>query len=192
MEHVENVFEYYCIRTPGSYIEKQSSSISWHYKEADPDFGDLQSKDLVSHLKTGVLANTATDIINIGRLVQVRPSGVSKGNSSSRIMSSLDFMDLAEFVLCVGGFLSRDEDIFTMLSQGGDSLLSGTPKMSSSMNGIIASSPARYPSSMSLISSSASVFTVSIGGRPSLAQYFIRSVNEVQTLLGKLVRSQRK
>jgi len=33
------IFEFYTERTPGSFIEQKKSSITWHYRQADPVFG---------------------------------------------------------------------------------------------------------------------------------------------------------
>ena len=34
----------YTESTDGSYIESKESAVTWHYKDADPDFGRWQSK----------------------------------------------------------------------------------------------------------------------------------------------------
>lgn len=33
------IFEYYTERTPGSFIEEKRSSLTWHYRLADPSYG---------------------------------------------------------------------------------------------------------------------------------------------------------
>ena len=33
-------------RTNGTYIEVKGSSLVWHYRDADPEFGALQAKEL--------------------------------------------------------------------------------------------------------------------------------------------------
>ncbi|KAG6897969.1 hypothetical protein C0993_007209 [Termitomyces sp. T159_Od127] len=39
MGEVEEVFKYYTERTAGSHIEKKKSSITWHYRGSDPEWG---------------------------------------------------------------------------------------------------------------------------------------------------------
>jgi len=34
--------QYFTERTPGTYIEKKESSLTWHYRDADPNFGSWQ------------------------------------------------------------------------------------------------------------------------------------------------------
>lgn len=40
-EKVEEIFEYYTERTPGSFIERKDMSVVWHYRMADINFGHV-------------------------------------------------------------------------------------------------------------------------------------------------------
>lgn len=42
MESVRLVFDYFCERTPRSFVESRESSVVWNYKYADVEFGRLQ------------------------------------------------------------------------------------------------------------------------------------------------------
>ena len=37
----------------GTVTETQEHSITWHYREADEDFGEIQASDLQMHLERG-------------------------------------------------------------------------------------------------------------------------------------------
>ena len=39
MNEVLEVFKYYTERTTGSHIEVKKSSITWHYRATDPEWG---------------------------------------------------------------------------------------------------------------------------------------------------------
>lgn len=39
MAEVEEIFRYYTERTTGSQIEMKKSSITWHYRNSDPEWG---------------------------------------------------------------------------------------------------------------------------------------------------------
>jgi trehalose 6-phosphate synthase/phosphatase len=39
MSEVEEIFRFYMERTSGSTIEVKKASITWHYRNSDPDFG---------------------------------------------------------------------------------------------------------------------------------------------------------
>jgi trehalose-phosphatase len=36
---VLEIFTYYTERTQGSFVEHKRSSITWHYRQADPEYG---------------------------------------------------------------------------------------------------------------------------------------------------------
>ena len=44
----------------------------WHYREADPDLGSWQAKELLDHLE-GVLANEPVEVISGQSIVEVKP-----------------------------------------------------------------------------------------------------------------------
>ena len=44
MESVRLVFDYFCERTPRSFVETRDSSVVWNYKYADVEFGRLQAR----------------------------------------------------------------------------------------------------------------------------------------------------
>ncbi len=47
MESVQLVFDYFCERTPRSFVETRETSLVWNYKHADVEFGRLQARDLL-------------------------------------------------------------------------------------------------------------------------------------------------
>ncbi|KAK9804133.1 hypothetical protein WJX73_003206 [Symbiochloris irregularis] len=118
MESVQLVFDYFCERTPRSFVEARETSVVWNYKYADSEFGRLQARDLLQHLWTGPISNSPVDIVQGSKSVEVRPVGVSKGLAMQRFLQALaahDGPDAAdfEFVLVAGHFLMRDENLFT-------------------------------------------------------------------------------
>ncbi|CAD7966741.1 unnamed protein product [Amoebophrya sp. A120] len=48
----------YTARTQGSWMENKGSALVWQYRDADPEFGDLQAKELGQHLRE-FLANSS-------------------------------------------------------------------------------------------------------------------------------------
>lgn len=45
-EDVIPILEYYTERTPGAYIERKESSVTWHYRDCDLDHGNWQALEL--------------------------------------------------------------------------------------------------------------------------------------------------
>jgi trehalose 6-phosphate synthase/phosphatase len=166
MDEVEEVFNYFCDRTPKSFIEREQTSITWHYKDCDAEFSELQARDLLIHLKSGPLINTATEVVHSNKLVQVRPSGVSKGHTVEKLIQRIHSSDPVGFILCLGNFLGRDEDVFVTLE--GKSLVE------------MSRSPRRVTE---YLSDEVEVVSVTIGARSTAAKNYIRTIADVQNLL---------
>ena len=116
-ESVQLVLEYFCERTPRSFVEQRGTSLVWNYKYADVEFGRIQARDLLQHLLTGPISNAPVDIVRGAKSIEVRPVGVSKGSSMERILQIMGTMhDVADvdYVMVAGHFLTRDENVFTL------------------------------------------------------------------------------
>lgn len=117
VDSVKHVFEYFTERTPRSHFELRETSLVWNYKYADIEFGRLQAKDMLQHLWTGPISNASVEVVQGGRSVEVRAVGVTKGAAIDRILGEIvhnkDANTPIDYVLCVGHFLPKDEDIYT-------------------------------------------------------------------------------
>ncbi|XP_043701763.1 alpha,alpha-trehalose-phosphate synthase [UDP-forming] 1-like [Telopea speciosissima] len=117
VDSVKHVFEYFTERTPRSHFEVRETSLVWNYKYADVEFGRLQARDLLQHLWTGPISNAAVDVVQGSRSVEVRAVGVSKGAAIDRILGEIihsqNMQTPIDYVLCIGHFLGKDEDIYT-------------------------------------------------------------------------------
>ena len=67
----------YARNTPGALVEEKRLGVAWHYRWADPEIGDLRSRELRSQL-TDMLSNTGAEILHGDRVIEVRPTGMSK------------------------------------------------------------------------------------------------------------------
>ncbi|XP_061356394.1 alpha,alpha-trehalose-phosphate synthase [UDP-forming] 1-like [Gastrolobium bilobum] len=116
VDSVKHVFEYFTERTPRSHFELRETSVIWNYKYADVEFGRLQARDLLQHLWTGPISNASLDVVQGGRSVEVRAVGVSKGAAIDRILGEIvhnkGMKAPIDYVLCIGHFLAKDEDVY--------------------------------------------------------------------------------
>uniref|UniRef100_A0A0E0HGZ6 alpha,alpha-trehalose-phosphate synthase (UDP-forming) n=1 Tax=Oryza nivara TaxID=4536 RepID=A0A0E0HGZ6_ORYNI len=116
VDSVKNVFEYFTERTPRSHFEHRETSFVWNYKYADVEFGRLQARDMLQHLWTGPISNAAVDVVQGSRSVEVRSVGVTKGAAIDRILGEIvhskSMITPIDYVLCIGHFLGKDEDIY--------------------------------------------------------------------------------
>ncbi|XP_031494237.1 alpha,alpha-trehalose-phosphate synthase [UDP-forming] 1-like [Nymphaea colorata] len=117
VESVQDVFDYFTERTPRSYVEVRETSLVWNFKFADVEFGRLQARDMLQHLWTGPISNAAVDVVQGSRSVEVRPVGVTKGAAIDRILGEIVHSKCLatpiDYVLCLGHFLGKDEDIYS-------------------------------------------------------------------------------
>ncbi|KAJ7968810.1 Alpha,alpha-trehalose-phosphate synthase 1 [Quillaja saponaria] len=117
VDSIKHVFEYFTERTPRSHFELRETSLVWNYKYADVEFGRIQARDLLQHLYTGPISNASVDVVQGGRCVEVRAVGVTKGAAIDRILGEIvhnkGMKAPIDYVLCVGHFLAKDEDVYT-------------------------------------------------------------------------------
>ncbi|KAF1002534.1 alpha,alpha-trehalose-phosphate synthase [UDP-forming] 1-like [Apium graveolens] len=117
VDSVKHVFEYFTERTPRSHLELRETSLVWNYKYADIEFGRLQARDMLQHLWTGPISNASVDVVQGSKSVEVRAVGVTKGAAIDRILGEIvhskSISTPIDYVLCVGHFLGKDEDVYS-------------------------------------------------------------------------------
>jgi len=110
-EVVKDIFNDYADRTPGSFVEEKEINVTWHYRNADPEFGEYQKNELVLHLQG--LPSLPIDILMGKKAVEVRPQGINKGSAVKMIMNrEAD----ADWILCMGDD-TTDEDMFEEITK---------------------------------------------------------------------------
>ncbi|KAF9901248.1 threalose-6-phosphate phosphatase [Linnemannia zychae] len=109
---VIEIFTYYTERTQGSFIEHKRSSLTWHYRMADPEFGAFQAKECQNHLENAVLSKLPVEILVGKKNLEVRPTIVNKGEIVKRLLNQHPDV---EFVMCAGDD-KTDEDMFRALA----------------------------------------------------------------------------
>ena len=190
-----HLMQSYTARTHGSYIEETESKIIWQYKDAEPEFGVLQSKDLEDHLKN-ILRDFNVEVLTGGRggaggYIEVRPKGVSKGILLRKILETLserkypsdpsdpsDDPSIGEqkvdFALILGDD-NCDEPMFEEMSSVGKQ---ARRSLSRSFT----------RAQQSLVEPHIRFFTSTVGKKPSAASSFLNDVEEVYELLQSLTR----
>ncbi|KAL7326833.1 hypothetical protein PS15p_209109 [Mucor circinelloides] len=109
---VEEIFDYYTERTQGSFVEHKKSSITWHYRMADAEYGAFQAKECQNHLENAIVSKYPVEILVGKKNLEVRPMSVNKGEIVKRILSKNSDTNL---VMCAGDD-KTDEDMFRALS----------------------------------------------------------------------------
>jgi len=183
------IMEVYTSRTHGSYIEETEMKVLWQYRDADPEFGYLQSRELEDHL-VNVLRGYAVEVlhggIEEGGYVEVRPLGVNKGVLALHVLQKLP--KKVDFALCVGDD-HCDEPMLSVMRQVGRRVLEsrlmrqGKPPLPP------------LPATVTLVdvslcddhvSRDLEVFTATVGKKPSAAANYLNDVDEVFELMDVL------
>ncbi|MGI8437000.1 MAG: bifunctional alpha,alpha-trehalose-phosphate synthase (UDP-forming)/trehalose-phosphatase [Chthoniobacterales bacterium] len=103
---LRKVLEHYEQSTPGSHVEEKNTSLVWHYRKTDPEFGAWKANQLVHEL--GVLmANQQVSVRHGRKIVEATAAQISKG---AAIRLLLDDKKYAA-ILCAGDD-STDESMF--------------------------------------------------------------------------------
>ncbi|GAA5494379.1 trehalose 6-phosphate synthase/phosphatase [Rubritalea squalenifaciens DSM 18772] len=71
--------------TPGSEIENKKSSIVWHYRQADPEFGLWRAKGLLSEL-TSITASLPVSVHHGQKIVEIASQFVNKGAAVDHLL----------------------------------------------------------------------------------------------------------
>lgn len=106
------ILEHFVDRTPGSFIEEKEFSLVWHYRMADPEFGDWLANDLVANLDH-MLAESPVKAVKGQKTVEVKSLWANKGQVYSRLLTSGAAPD---FILAAGDDVT-DEDLFARLPE---------------------------------------------------------------------------
>jgi trehalose-phosphatase len=164
-ESARLIMDIFVQRTYGTYIEQKGNALIWQFSEADPEFGFMQSKELVDHL-TLLMAPYPVEVIRGGGstdgYIEVRPAGASKGLFLHHCMATLRALGQeADFVLTVGDD-SSDEPMF----QGVAEIVQEHPALSA--------------------------FAVTVGKKPSAASSYVDDPSAVFELLVTLSKCSHK
>jgi len=190
------IMEVYTSRTHGSYIEETEMKVLWQYRDADPEFGYLQARELEDHL-SNVLRSFSVDILHggveEGGYVEVRPKGVNKGVVCTHILKSVPKISTWEKVdfLLVLGDDHCDEPMLSVMRQVGRRAIDARnarnhepslPPLPASVTLVDVSSCDNF------VSSALATFTCTVGKKPSAAANYLHDVDEVQDFLDTLVK----
>jgi trehalose 6-phosphate synthase/phosphatase len=107
----------YASGTPGAFVEGKTSSVAWHYRNAARGFGHAQARKLRLALSR-ILVDSAAEIIEGKRVLEVRPRGANKGAVVQHLLAR---QPPPERMVAFGDDLT-DEEMFATLPASADSI----------------------------------------------------------------------
>ncbi|MGB0523337.1 MAG: bifunctional alpha,alpha-trehalose-phosphate synthase (UDP-forming)/trehalose-phosphatase [Flammeovirgaceae bacterium] len=105
-ERIGPIVDLYVDRTPGSFIEEKDYSLAWHYRKADPDFGEMRARDLLSNLKY-FISNMDLTIMEGNKVIEIKNRDVNKGKAARKWLGKNSY----GFIFAIGDDVT-DEDTF--------------------------------------------------------------------------------
>jgi trehalose 6-phosphate synthase/phosphatase len=106
------ILEHFVDRTPGSFVEEKKYALVWHYRMAEPEFGEWLANELVSMLEA-MLADTELKAFRGEKIIEVKPVWANKGEVLERLFTSYSDPD---FIFAAGDDRT-DEDLFERLPE---------------------------------------------------------------------------
>jgi trehalose 6-phosphate synthase/phosphatase len=104
------ILDHFVDRTPGSFVEEKKYALAWHYRMAEPEFGEWLANELVSMLEA-MLAETELRASRGEKIVEVKPVWANKGEAIERLLRDCPDPD---FIFAAGDDRT-DEDVFERL-----------------------------------------------------------------------------
>jgi trehalose 6-phosphate synthase/phosphatase len=89
-DEIRDLLRLYEQSTPGSWVEEKRTSLVWHYRKTDPEFGTWKAHQLAHELGT-MMANEPVKIRQGRKIVEVVSSEVSKGIAIRRLLHERDY-----------------------------------------------------------------------------------------------------
>ncbi|CRH01135.1 glycosyltransferase, putative [Plasmodium relictum] len=170
---VSKLMKEYAKRTQGAIICNKGSSLVFQYRNADPHFGSMQAKELHTYLKD-FLIGYPVSIVNGKGYLEVKLNNIDKGKIVIHILSLYEYLGYTfDSILCIGDDIS-DEDMFRALKSWKKNLQEGEKNSEQSEN------------NKNVQRMDTSLFTCTVGMKPSDAQYYLNDTEEVYDLLKNL------
>jgi len=181
MKLVKPILESVAARTPGSFPEIKESSLVFHYRNSDPEYGNWQANELKLHLEES-FGSQPMDIIKGKKVIEIRPTNVNKGIAARRLIRASG----ADFIFCAGDDNTDEEmfdeaEKFASLSHNFQNQSSpGSPSPSSNVLGV------RKPSLQDLAVVPNHVITTVVGSQHANFSRAHHAVSSPSDLLDKL------
>ncbi|KAJ2964999.1 hypothetical protein NQZ79_g143 [Umbelopsis isabellina] len=135
-ETIRPLFQHYTERTPGSFIEEKEINLTWHYRNADPEFGTWQATELQVNLEK-LLSHMALAIVLGNKTLELRPSAIDKATAVRAILKDLHLQDI-DYLMCIGDG-KTDEVVFSLLNEIPNSITSTVGKKQTEARSYISS-----------------------------------------------------
>lgn len=127
-DQIRPILQLFTTRCAGSFVEEKRNTLTWHYRNTNPDLGFIRSRELLNSLQQ-LTVNTSLQIIDGNKVLEIRMTGIDKGITATKIINMLH----PDFILCMGDD-TTDEDMFRTLERLAVTIKVGTAASSAKYN----------------------------------------------------------
>ena len=99
----------FTVKCPGSFVEEKIFSIAWHYRNADPEMGYADSREIIDLLRR-ITDSRNLKILDGKKVVEILTKDTGKGRAVKKLIEQNSF----DFVLSIGDD-ATDEEMFEYL-----------------------------------------------------------------------------
>jgi trehalose 6-phosphate synthase/phosphatase len=103
------IFNRITLNCPNSFVEEKEFSLTWHYRNAQPEAGYSHSRELIQALENSA-RSFHLRIIEGDKIVEVMNRDIDKGKAINKVMEHNDY----DYILSIGDDRT-DEDMFRVL-----------------------------------------------------------------------------
>jgi trehalose 6-phosphate synthase/phosphatase len=127
-DQIRPILELFTTRCAGSFVEEKRNTLTWHYRNTNPDLGFVRSRELLNSLQQ-LAVNTSLQIIDGNKVLEIRMTGIDKGITALKLINILH----PDFILCMGDD-TTDEDMFRTLEHQAVTIKVGNTASSAKYN----------------------------------------------------------
>ena len=114
LPRVERLLRAVTADVPGTFVERKSCSVTWHYRQAEPEYGAWRARELLVAIEQ-LLPGSPAEVLLGHRVVEVRARGVNKGTYVGEVFP--DGKEGTHFVFAAGDDRT-DLDVYAALPAG--------------------------------------------------------------------------
>ena len=104
------ILQRYTNHCNGSFIEEKTTSLAWHYRNAEVEVVSIRAKEMREELREVISNDTRLCMMEGMKVIEVRRAGYDKGYAALRYLKDNGF----DFILAIGDD-KTDEDLFRVL-----------------------------------------------------------------------------
>ncbi|WP_031429162.1 bifunctional alpha,alpha-trehalose-phosphate synthase (UDP-forming)/trehalose-phosphatase [Flavimarina sp. Hel_I_48] len=122
MPQIRPILETYVDRTPGTFIEEKNYSLAWHYRNADPELGEMRANELSTVIKE-LASNKDLGVLDGNKVLEIKSGAVNKGKAVAKEIFNKDY----SFIFSIGDDWT-DEFMFEELPESAYTVKVGLQK----------------------------------------------------------------